>query len=206
VPSAVDALNQGWAQQWKAAGFKVGFWGVSYTEPEQDARDGARLTAQYAGDFYIADCEGQFQFGQGDVGRNQRFVAAFTAEARAQGIPELPRALSSMGRVALDMKPWLDGGWDAMPQAYWNSYEHYSPSASVAYYENAGWPKARIHPTIATYDGSSEGGARPKSIAEYAADLKAGGTTGFSYYLPESYLDDAGLAQLKAAIGSGMNG
>lgn len=206
VAGNLSALDNGWAAPFKAAGLKVGFWGVSYTEPEKDAQDAAQLTARYQGDFYIADCEGQFQFGQGDVGRNQRYVAAFQAEATRQGIGKVPRALSSMGRVALDMKPWLDNGWDAMPQAYWNSYEHYSPSLSVKYYTDHGWPKGRVHPTIATYDGSSEGNARPKSIAEYAADLKKAGTTGFSYYLPESYLDDAEYQELSKALRNGMNG
>jgi len=206
VAENVTALQNGWAAPFKAAGIKVGFWGVSYTEPEKDAQQAAQLTRRLGGDFYIADCEGQFQFGQGDVGQNKRFVDAFQAEASRQGIGQIPRALSSMGRVALDMKPWLDNGWDAMPQAYWNSYEHYSPSLSTDFYVQNGWPKGRVHPTIATYDGSSEGNARPKSIAEYAADLKKSGTKGFSYYLPESYLDDAKFAELSAAIRSGMNG
>jgi hypothetical protein len=86
-----------------------------------------------------------------------------------------------MGRVALDMKTWLDNGWDAMPQAYWNSYEHYSPSASTEFYVQSGWPKGRVHPTTATCDGASEGNARPKSFAEYAADLERSGTKGVSY-------------------------
>ncbi|MEW5741989.1 MAG: hypothetical protein AB1938_23945 [Myxococcota bacterium] len=206
VASNMAELEKGWAAPFKAAGIKVGFWGVSYTQPEKDAQDAAQLTARFKGDFYIADCEGDFQFGQGDVGRNKRFVDSFQAEATKQGIGKIPRALSSMGRVALDMKPWLDNGWDAMPQAYWNSYEHYSPSLSVKYYTENGWPKGRVHPTIATYDGSSEGNARPKSIEEYAADLKRSGTKGFSYYLPESYLDDVEFAELTRALKNGMNG
>lgn len=200
------ALEAGWADKMRAAGLKVGFWGVSYTEPETDARLGAALTAKYRADFYVANCEGDYQDKQGDPGRNKRFVDAFQAEATAQGIGKIPRALSSMGRVALDMKPWIDNGWDAMPQGYWNSYEHYQPSLCVKFYEEWGWPKERIHPTIATYDGQSEGKARPKSIAEYHQDLVASGTTGFSFYLPESYLDGAGFEALRQGIASGMNG
>jgi len=201
VGENVAALQSGWADRLREQGIKVGFWGVSYGEnAATDARTHAQLTAQYEGDFFIANCEGAFQDGQGDVSRNRAYAEAFQAEAARQGIGGVPRALSSMGRVALDMKPWIDGGWDAMPQAYWNSYEHYQPSLCTKFYEDWGWPKGRIHPTIATYDSSSEGNARPKSIAEYAADLKAAGTTGFSYYLPESYLDDAKWAELGAAI------
>ena len=40
---------------------------------------------------------------QGDPALNRVYVEAFDAAAD----PKLPRALSSMGRVALDMKPWI---------------------------------------------------------------------------------------------------
>jgi hypothetical protein len=207
VDANVNALKNGWADPLRAAGIKVGFWGVSYgTNAATDARTAADLTSQLKGDFYIADCEGAFQAGEGDPARNKTFVDAFQDQATKDGIGNIPRSLSSMGRVALDMKPWIDNGWDAMPQAYWNSYEQYQPSRCVQFYEDWGWPKDRIHPTIATYDGSSEGHATPKSIAQYDADLKASGTTGFSYYLPESYLDDATYQALKAGIADGMDG
>ena len=202
VDANVQAMQNGWAQRLREQGIEVGFWGVSYSDAANDARTHARLTAQLGGDFFIANCEGSFQDGQGDVGRNRAYVEAFADEATKQGIGDVPRALSSMGRVALDMKPWIDGGWDAMPQAYWNSYEHYQPSLCVKFYEEWGWPKERIHPTIATYDGSSEGKARPKSLEEYDADLETTGTKGFSYYLPESYLDDAGWAAFGRAVAS----
>lgn len=203
VDGNIQALQAGWADQWRAAGFKVGFWGVSYgPNAPNDARTAAQLTAQYHGDFYIADCEGPFQAGEGDPARNKQFVDAFQDEANKQGIGKIPRALSSMGRVALDMKPWIDNGWDAMPQAYWNDYNVYQPSASAKFYEDWGWPKDRIHPTIATY--TPTGDATPKQIKDYVADMKASGTKGFSYYLPESYLDDTEYQQLKDAIAAGL--
>lgn len=205
VEGNIAALENGWADRLREQGIKVGFWGVSYGggAAAADARTAAQLTAKYRGDFYVADCEGAFQDGQGDVRENRAFAEAFQDEATKLGIGKIPRALSSMGRVALDMKPWIDGGWDAMPQAYWNSYEHYQPSKCVQFYQDWGWPKDRIHPTIATYDGSGEGNARPKSIAEYDADLATTGTHGFSYYLPESYLDEAGWNAIGAAIANG---
>jgi hypothetical protein len=94
------------------------------------------------------------------------------------------------------MRPWIDEGWDAMPQAYWNSYAVYQPSLCVDFYTGAGWPIGRIHPTIATYSG--EGENRKVSLQEYAKDLKSRGTVGFSYYLPESYLrmDDSAYRQI----------
>jgi hypothetical protein len=204
VGDNLTSLQNGWADQWRAAGFKVGFWGVSYGNADTDARTAAQLTAQYKGDFYIADNEGPFQAGEGDRARNAQFVNAFQDEANKLGIGKIPRALSSMGRVALDMKPWIDDGWDAMPQAYWNDHNVYQPSACVKFYEDSGWPKDRIHPTIATY--TPTGDASPKQIKDYVDDLKAGGTTGISYYLPESYLDDDEYQQLVDGLRNGMNG
>lgn len=194
------ALMPGWLEEWRQAGFKAGFWGVSYGKGAAagDARTAARLTARYRADFYIANCEHAFQWtpdGSTDPGENKAFVDAFQAEASALGIGAVPRALSSMGRVALDMKPWLDDGWDTLPQAYWNDHQVYQPSLCCRYWRESGWPAARIHPTIATY-GATGDQTRKITLPEYAADLKACGTRGVSYYLPENYLDAEQLGQL----------
>ncbi|MFL5319642.1 MAG: hypothetical protein ACJ790_08280 [Myxococcaceae bacterium] len=199
------ALMNGWADAWRAKGFKVGFWGVSYGNAENDGRLAAQLTAKYHGDFYNADCEGPFQSGEGDPARNKQFVDAFQDEANKEGIGKIPRSLTSMGRVALDMKPWIDNGWDAMPQAYWNDWKVYQPSLCVKFYEDSGWPKDRIHPLIGTY-GATGDQTEPKQIKDYVADLKAGGTTGISYYLPENYLDENEYQQLLDGMKNGMNG
>lgn len=202
VGSNIAELEKGWAEEFRKAGIKVGFWGVSYGNAAEDARTAAQLTAKYKGDFYIADCEGSFQAGEGDISRNRSFVDAFQAEAARLGIGGVPRALSSMGRVALDMKPWIDNGWDAMPQTYWNDWQVYQPSANVKFWEEAGWPKGRIHPTIATY-GATGDQTREITLQDYFQDLQKAGTTGFSYYLPESYLDDEGYRQLGEAVATG---
>lgn len=209
VPSNTVTLP-GWADEWRKLGFRVGFWGVSYGEGKaaDDARTAARLTAKYGGDFYIADVEGAFQLGEGDIGQNRAFVEAFQAEATARGIGGVPRALSSMGRVALDMRPWLENGWDTLPQAYWNDYQVYQPSLCVAFYNKESepsWPLARIHPTIGTYP-RSRGGDQTRTITlkDYVADLKAAKTTGWSFYLPENYLDQAQLKQLIELKGQGF--
>ena len=96
-----------------------------------DAALAVNLTAKYRADLYLADCEDHFQgYNPTDPAPslNRVYVDAFKSAAAAAGITNIPRALSSMGRVALDMKPWLDAGWDAMPQAYWNAYAVYQPS------------------------------------------------------------------------------
>ena len=209
------ALKAGWADDWRAAGFKVGFWGCPRGVGEHnqqaafdraiplvqaDAALAAGLTARHRGEFYIADCEDSYQgYKPGDPapGLNRVYVAAFQRAAAAAGITNIPRALSSEGRIALDMQPWIQNGWDALPQAYWNAYAVYQPSRCVDFYAKAaGWPLGRVHPTIATFKG--EGENRTVTLQEYAADLKTTGTTGFSFYLPESYLrdDDAGYRQL----------
>jgi hypothetical protein len=201
---AKRALEAGWVDQWKAAGIKVGFWGVSYGDAAKDGTTAAQLTAQYKGDFYIADNEGSYQDGEGDVSRNKTYVDAFQKEADRLGIGKIPRALSSMGRIALDHKPWIENGWDAMPQAYMNDYEHYKPSLSAQFYRDWGWPADRIHPTIGTYPGlvAKDG----MKASDYAADLKAAKTTGMSFYLPESYMNDQAYQDWSAALANGLNG
>jgi hypothetical protein len=207
-----SAVEAGWADQWRAAGFKVGFWGCprgigqhgsqsAFDEAvpivKADAALAVKLAARYRADLYIADCEDHFQgYTATDPAPllNRVYVEAF--KSAAAGITNIPRALSSMGRVALDMEPWIEDGWDAMPQAYWNSYAVYQPSLCVDFYASAGWPIHRIHPTIGTFTG--EGENRTVSLQDYAKDLKARATTGFSYYLPESYLglNESGYRQL----------
>ncbi len=203
----LEALQKGWADRWRAAGFKVGFWGCprgvakhgeqsavndAIPNVQADAALGAELTAKYHGDFYIADCEDSFQsYNPKDPTPtlNRVYVEAFKRAAETNGIARLPRALSSEGRVALDMQPWIQGGWDALPQAYWNAYAVYQPSKCVDFYvHDAKWPIGRVHPTIGTF--TSEGEKRTVTLQEYAADLKTRPTTGFSFYLPESYLKD----------------
>lgn len=200
----VDAIEKGWADEWKAAGFKVGFWGCPRGVSEHgkqsavdeaipnvkaDAALAVKLAAKYRADLYIADAEDSYQgYNQTDPAPslNRVYVDAFKAAAAAAGIANMPRALSSEGRVALDMKPWIDEGWDAMPQAYWNAYAVYQPSKCIDFYTQSGWPIDRIHPTIGTF--TSEGEKRTVSLSEYARDIKTRATTGVSFYLPESYL------------------
>ncbi len=213
----IDAIKKGWADRWRAAGFKVGFWGcprgvgehgkkaaVDAAIPivQADAVLGANLTAKYHGEFYIADCEDGYQsYNPTDPTPtlNRIYVDAFTKAAVAAGVSKIPRALSSEGRIALDMQPWIQAGWDAMPQAYWNSYAVYQPSLCIDFYvKETGWPIGRVHPTIATFTG--EGENHKVTLEQYATDLSTRSTRGFSFYLPESYLqsDENAYKQLAA--------
>ena len=120
---------------------------------------------------------------------NRINVEAFNRSASAGAVANIARAL--------DMKPWMDEGWDAMPQAYWNAYAVYQPSLCIYSYIEAGWPTNRIHPTIGTF--TSEGEKRTVTLEQYAKDLKSRPTTGLSFYVPESYRrtdrDYRGLAE-----------
>lgn len=212
-----SAIERGWADAWRKAGFKVGFWGcprgvgkhgeqsaVDAAIPivQADAGLAANLTAKLHGEFYIADCEDSFQsYNPKDPtpALNRVYVEAFTKAATAARIANIPRALSSEGRVGLDMQPWIQGGWDAMPQAYWNAYAVYQPSLCVDFYvHDGGWPIGRIHPTIGTFTG--EGENRKVTLEQYGADLNTRNTTGFSFYLPESYLKSDEHAYKQLAI------
>jgi hypothetical protein len=211
------ALDQGWADAWRSAGFKVGFWGCPRGVAEHgkqsavdaakplavaDAELAVKLSAKYHADLYLADVEDTFQrytLQDSTPLLNRVYVEAFQRAAAIAGISDMPRAMSSEGRIALDMKPWIDNGWDAMPQAYWNAYAVYQPSKCVDFYASTGWPIARIHPTIGTFPG--EGEKRNVSLAEYDKDLRARPTTGFSFYLPESYLHEDSEYQFLAKMG-----
>jgi hypothetical protein len=213
------ALDKGWANAWRAAGFKVGFWGCprgvakhndqsavdeAIPKTQADAKLAVELCAKYKADHYLADLEDPFQgYNATDPAPalNKVYVDAFMSAAKKAGLEKMPRALSSCGRIALDMKPWIEAGWDAMPQAYWNSYAVYQPSLCFDFYTQTGWPPERIHPTIATYTG--EGENHPRTLPEYAKDLATRPITGISYYLPESYLrlDDTLYKQLAEMAG-----
>jgi hypothetical protein len=199
-----SAIERGWAAQWRREGFKVGFWGCprgitqhgkkealaeSIPHVKADAELAVRLAAKYHAEFYLADCEDGFQgYNAQDPAPalNRVYVETFHKAAAEAGVLKMARALSSEGRIALDMKPWIDDGWDAMPQAYWNAHAVYQPSKCVDFYVQTGWPIGRIHPTIGTFRG--EGENREVTLADYAKDLKTRETVGFSYFLPESYL------------------
>jgi hypothetical protein len=216
-----DAIEKGWADRWRKAGFKVGFWGcprgvgehgkqgaVDAATPlvQADAELAVKLSKKYRADFYLADLEDSFQsYNPQDPtpALNRVYVEAYKRAAKAAGNNDMARALSSEGRIALDMKPWIDEGWDAMPQAYWNAYAVYQPSKCVDFYLETGWPIGRIHPTIGTFTG--EGEKRTVSLAEYDKDLRtphAGKTTsGFSFFLPESYLHEDSEYRFLAKMG-----
>ncbi len=198
-------LQHGFIQQLRAAGLKVGFWGVNRTEPEAEAKVMAAQCKQWGADFFIANAELEYKYTSADgspsaeaYGRSQRFVKAFR-----EASPEIPAALSSYGRADMadiDWKVWRDAGFDWLPQAYLNDFATCDPALTVEGGVKAGWPKDRIHPTLGLWGG---GQSRLVPASEYEASLRKAGTVGLSSYLAEqmSEADWAGLTQMIAKGG-----
>lgn len=204
-PLTIAQLDAGWVTQLKNAGLSVGAWGVNRLDPEGEAAVAASLIRRYGFDFYIADAEIEYKYTQGDgswspeaYGRSQRFVRAFRSE-----LPSLPAAISSYGRTDLadiDWAAWRDSGFDWLPQAYWNDYDIYQPSACIEAAVASGWPRARVHPTIGIWGG----GIRAYVTGdEYVADMTGHGITGFSVYLGEN-VPDQEWAALGRGVASGL--
>lgn len=184
---ALHQLECGFMDQMRAAGIKVGFWGVNRKDPEGEARLMAEQVKKYGADFYIANAEMEYKYtgpdGKPDpeaYGRSQRFVEAFRKE-----LPDVAAGLSSYGRADMadiDWKVWRDAGFDWLPQAYLNDFDTCDPKLAVDGAVKAGWPKDRVHPTIGVWGG---GQTRQVPVAEYAERLRAAGSVGFSSYLAE---------------------
>ncbi len=181
-------FQSGWIAQLRAKGVAVGAWGVQRTDPEGEAKLAAKLVQKWGFDFYIADAEAEYKYtspsGAFDAvayGRSKRFVAAFRAL-----MPKLPAALSTYGRADMcdiDWAAWRGAGFVYLPQTYWNEFDIYQPSECVKGAVKAGWPKNQVFPTIGIWGG---GQRKYVSAADYVADLKKGGTVGFSVYVGES--------------------
>jgi Ig-like domain-containing protein len=187
---AADAGGAAWVKAWHDAGFLVGGWGFEQTQPEPEAALAASLVKNWALDFYIANAELTYKCDQGDdaCGRSARFVAAM-AQALKDNSVSVPLALSTYGRADLKVEPWRDGGYELLPQAYWNAYLEYEPSASADFWNGAGWPRTRIHPTIGM-GRWDEGRRMYVPVAQYMADLALARTLGFSVYLVETMPED----------------
>jgi hypothetical protein len=96
--------------------------------------------------------------------------------------------------MQLNYAAWRNGGFDLLPQAYYNAYPKiYRPDLTVAHALRAGWPIERVHPIIGVY------GHFP--AARYVPLLQAAGSTGFSVYLADG-ATPADYAALQPLIGS----
>lgn len=191
---AIAALEFGWLEQWRTAGFGVIGWGYldASSPPADIARLAVDLCRRFDLDGYIADAEAECE---GTAGRWR--LRPFLDEFRAHA-PRAPLAVSGMG-AAYD--PWvreLDYPAVAeladifMPQAYPNEYgDVYSVPNCIAHADRAGLARELVVPTLGTYPGRYG-----YDVGLYAGDLRDAGTHGFNIFLgetakPEDYEDFA---------------
>ncbi|MBM3271194.1 MAG: hypothetical protein FJZ01_26475 [Candidatus Sericytochromatia bacterium] len=194
-----EALRSGYIQKMRAAGIKVGFWGVNRLEPEPEARLAAEQVKKWGADFYIANAEIEYKYTAADgkpsaenFSRSRRWVAEFR-----KALPDLPAAVSSYGRADmadLDWNAWRKADFDYLPQTYENEFDIYDVREAARGAVKAGWALDRVHPTVGLWGGGQK---RLVPAGEYMAELREAGTVGFSSYLAEqmSEADWAGLAE-----------
>lgn len=175
-PGTLTPPPAGWAARFRAAsGLPVGGWSVLGDNPAQDAADVAQLLGSNGLSFYIADAEAPYN---GSPDRSGMFVSAFrTLE------PTLPAGLSSFCDAnGIGLGPWANAGFAFLPQAYVNDFGAAVDPAACVRDAAAFFPRARIHPTVACYQGQ-QGYVTPEQFAQLLAQAQ---TTGFSVFPAET--------------------
>jgi hypothetical protein len=172
-------VSRQWIDVLREHGLKVGGWGYEDEHPVIDAALADLAVRQNGLDFYIADAEAPYTQTKKIHGwaRSKRFVDTFRWLE-----PNLPAALTTYGAalspwvLPIDFASWRDGGFDLLPQAYYNQFPTvYRPDMTVAHAERAGWSIPQVHPVIGVY--------RKYPAANYVPLLEAAGTTGFSVWI-----------------------
>jgi hypothetical protein len=95
--------------------------------------------------------------------------------------------------LPIDFAAWRSGGFDLLPEAYYNQYPGYRPDLTVAHAQRAGWSLDAVHPVIGVY--------HRYPAAKYVPLLEALGTHGFSVFIADqmSPADYAALSDFAAA-------
>ena len=197
----LDWTDPTWIPTMQAHGIEVGIWGVEGSNPIAGAAVANLALQLYGLDFYIADAETPYEGKRGSIGwqRSANFVSAFRAMQ-----PTIPAALVTLGAakapyvLPLDFAAWRNGGFDLLPEAYYNQYPGYRPDLTVAHAVRAGWPLSEVHPVIGVY--------HHYPAAKYVPLLQNLGTRGFSVFLgdqmtPADFSALAGVAAATIAAG-----
>ena len=199
VTRPVDEL---WVEVLHAHGLLVGGWGVQKTHPEIEAVLADQAVRANDLDFYIANAEHWYERStRGGWRRSATFVRTFRSLQ-----PTLPAALVTYGGapapyvIPIDYAAWRNGGFDLLPEAYYNQYRVYRPDLTIAHALRAGWTLDRVHPVIGVY--------HHYPAAKYVPLLQQAGAPGFSIFLadqarPADYDALAGLAAAAAAPPAG---
>jgi hypothetical protein len=184
-----------WIPTMRAAGIQVGVWGVEGNNPIAGAAIANLVLQTWSFDFYIADAENPYEGKHRSSGweRSPTFVRAFRALQ-----PTIPAALVTLGAakapyvLPIDFSAWRNGGFDLLPEAYYNQYPAYRPDLTVDHALRAGWPLSRIHPVIGVY--------HDYPAASYVPLLSTLSTHGFSVFLGDqmSQADYAALSGVAA--------
>lgn len=187
-----------WISTMREHGISVGVWGVEGLNPIASAD---LVLRTWSFDFYIADAEGPYEGKHRSTGweRSATFVLAFRSMQ-----PTIPAALVTLGAarapyvLPIDFGAWRHGGFELLPEAYFNQYPDYRPDLTVAHAVRAGWPLSLVHPVIGVYHHFP--------AARYVPLLQNLGTRGFSVFLgdemtPADYLALSGIAASTVAAG-----
>jgi hypothetical protein len=197
----LDWTDPTWIPTMRAHGIKVGIWGVEGLDPIAGAAVADFALQLYGLDFYVADAEAPYEGKRRSTGweRSSMFVRAFRAMQ-----PTIPAALVTLGAakapyvLPIDFAAWRHGGFDLLPEAYYNQYKGYRPDLTVAHAQRAGWPLTAVHPVIGVY--------HDYPAANYVPLLQNLGTQGFAVFLgdqmtPADYLALSGIAAATLAAG-----
>jgi hypothetical protein len=174
----LDWTPPSWLQVMRDNGIAVGAWGAEGLDPIASAAVADLAIRTYGFDFYIADAEGPYERIKAGNGywRSSMFVRAFRALQ-----PTIPSALVTLGAakapwvLPIDFNAWRSGGFDLLPEAYYNQYPGYRPDLTVAHALRAGWSLSAVHPVIGVY--------HHYPAAKYVPLLQNLGTRGFSVFL-----------------------
>ncbi len=189
-----------WIPTMREHGISVGVWGVESLNPIASAGIADLMLRTWSFDFYIADAEGPYEGKHRSTGweRSAAFVLAFRALQ-----PTIPAALVTLGAakapyvLPIDFGAWRNGGFDLLPEAYFNQYPDYRPDLTVAHAVRAGWPLSLVHPVIGVYHHFP--------AARYVPLLQNLGTRGFSVFLGDqmTQADYVALSGIAASTDAG---
>jgi hypothetical protein len=187
-----EAVDRTWIDALRAHDLQVGVWGAEGSNVASDVAVANYAIRTWGFDFYIADAENPFE--KKGAFRSGQFVRAFR-----QLQPTIPAALVTLGAakapwvLPIDFASWRAGGFDLLPEAYYNQYPGYRPDLTVAHAQRAGWSLDAVHPVIGVY--------HHYSAAKYVPLLQGLGTRGFSVFLADqmSVADYSALAGVAAA-------
>lgn len=113
--------------------------------------------------------------------------------------PTLPAGLSSFCDAnGVGLRAWAKAGFAFLPQAYVNDFGTAVDPTACVRAAAASFPRARVHPTVACYQGQ-QGYVTPEQFAQLLAEAR---TTGFSVFPAETLVNPEDWKAYAQAIAS----